>query len=66
VSGIEEEYDERLLVLRVDIQTEAGIDLSKIYGSRVTPTFILLDGAGQELWRSVGNLDVQQIRDAIN
>jgi len=57
VDGIEKQYQGRLVVIRLDIQSETGRMLAPLYGFQYTPTFIFFDAQGKELWRSVGQLD---------
>lgn len=65
MNGLETEFGAALIVLRVDISDPAGQQVSLRYGSRTTPTFILLDGSGSEIWRQVGGLDADQVRAAL-
>ena len=57
VDGLESEYKGRLVVIRVDIQSETGRALAPLYNFQYTPTFIFFDAGGKELWRSIGQLD---------
>lgn len=52
-------------MIRVDIQSDAGRQLARIYSARLTPTFVLFGPAGEEVWRSVGNLDSEQVQELI-
>ena len=61
VNRIENDFSEQLVVLRVNIQSATGIELSSIYGSRATPTFIFFDAGGQEAWRMIGTLDEDRV-----
>ena len=61
VNRLETDYLNKLIVLRVNIQSPAGAELSAIYGSRATPTFIFLDADGLEQWRMVGTLDEEKV-----
>ena len=61
VDGIEAQYGEQLVVLRVDVTTPAGRAVGREFGFQYTPTFIFFDVNGQEAWRSVGSLDETQI-----
>jgi hypothetical protein len=54
-----------LVVIRVDIQSEAGAQLTSRYGSRVSPTFIFFDATGAEQWRSFGSIDADQVRSEL-
>ena len=48
VDGLEVEFAGRLTVVRVDIYTPAGRELGTQFATRLTPTFVLLDGSGIE------------------
>ncbi len=65
VDAIEAEYTGRMLVLRVNIQEEAGKELGPYYNFEYTPTFIFFNGEGQEVWRSVGSLDEARLRESL-
>ncbi len=65
MDGLRNELGEQLSILTVNISSQAGEVLSRQYGSRITPTFIFLDETGNEVWRSVGRLDAQQVRDSL-
>jgi thioredoxin-related protein len=47
------------------MQSAAGSTLAPIYNFQYTPTFIFFDAQGKEVWRSVGQLDVNQLRDTL-
>lgn len=66
MNRLETDYPEALIVLRVNIQSTAGAELSALYGSRATPTFIFLDAEGQEQWRMVGTLDEDKVIASID
>ena len=61
VDRLEEQYSSRLNIIRVDIQSTAGESIAQEYGLFVTPGFLLFDAQGQEVFRTVGTLDVNQI-----
>jgi len=65
VDGIEREWQGRLSVIRLDIQEASGRTLSRELGAMYTPTFILFDGQGREVFRSVGRLDPSELRQAL-
>jgi thioredoxin-related protein len=65
VDGLEREYEGRLLVIRLDIQSEVGRELAPVYDFQYTPTFIFFDSAGTELWREVGGLDTERLRQSL-
>jgi thioredoxin-related protein len=65
VDGLEREYEGRLRVLRLDVQSQVGRELAPLYGFQYTPTFILFDAAGNELWRQIGGLDAERLRQSL-
>ena len=65
VDGIEQEYEGRLLVIRLNIQEQVGRELAPVFGFEYTPTFIFFDAQGNELWRSVGSLDLDKLRQSL-
>jgi thiol-disulfide isomerase/thioredoxin len=62
VDRFEEQEVDRVRVIRVNVQDAAGRDLGARFGMEFTPTFILFDTDGSEVWRAVGRLDVKAIR----
>jgi len=65
VNGLQQELSGQLIVLKVDVNSAAGREVSARVGSRVTPTFIFYDAEGVELWRQFGSLDAQKVRAAL-
>ncbi len=47
--------------MQINIQAETGKEFAKEFGS-FTPTFVLLEATGKEIWRSLGTLDAEQVR----
>jgi len=64
VNGIEEEFTNQLLIISVDVQSSLGKELSREYGS-FTPTFILFNDQGEELWRMIGSIAPDKVRQAL-
>jgi hypothetical protein len=54
-----------LEIIRVNIQDEVGMALAPVYNFEFTPTFILFDPQGSELWRQVGGLDTARVDQAM-
>jgi thioredoxin-related protein len=50
-----------LTVIRVNVQDAATKPLARQYGVQYTPTFVLFDGQGQVLLRSVGAIDPKAV-----
>ena len=65
VDAVEREFGEALHVIRLNVQDPAGRALAQSYGFEFTPTFVLLDVDGRELWRSVFTLDPALLRDLL-
>ncbi len=57
VDGIEARYAGKLVVIRLDIHTTVGKQIADEYHFQYTPTFILFNGLGEEVWRTVGSID---------
>mgnify|MGYP000031093372 CR=1 FL=1 len=54
VDGLERALHGRMTVVRVDIEAPAAALVRSRYGLRATPTYVLVDGRGNEVWRQVG------------
>lgn len=61
VDAIEKRFAGKLVVLRVDVTDPAGRAAGLEFDFQYTPTFILFDAEGNELWRVVGNLDEERL-----
>lgn len=65
LNRLETELADRLKVVRIDVASAAGQDLSRQLNLQYTPTFVLFDTQGQEIWRRVGSLDETEVRQLI-
>lgn len=65
VDELENELGNEILFIRLNIQEEVGRELAPVYGFEFTPTFIYFDENGEELWREVGGLDTQRVRESV-
>jgi thioredoxin-related protein len=65
VDRLEDELGDRLDIIRVNIQEPVGRELAGSLGFQYTPTFIFFDGSGTEVWREVGGLNEQKLRDSL-
>jgi thiol-disulfide isomerase/thioredoxin len=54
VDALERATRGRMAVVRVDIEAPAARLVVSRYGLRATPTYVLVDGQGAEIWRQVG------------
>jgi len=66
VDGIEKQHADDLNVIRVNVQDDAMQPLMKTYAFQFTPTFILFDPAGEEIFRTVGAIDPAVIDKALS
>jgi thioredoxin-related protein len=66
VDAMESELRAKLKIVRVDVQETIGRELAPVYSFEYTPTFILFDSQGHELWRTIGEIDPQRVRGALN
>lgn len=62
---LEDELGDRLDIIRVNIQEPVGRELAGSLGFQYTPTFIFFDENGIEVWREVGGLNEQKLRDSL-
>jgi hypothetical protein len=65
VDGIEREYEGELEVIRINVQDPVGIALGDRLRFEYTPTFIFFDAEGNELWRNIGAINPQDVREAM-
>ena len=65
VDGLEQELGDQLHFVRLNIQDKVGMELAPVYDFQYTPTFIYFDAQGNELWRTVGEIDPQKVRDSL-
>ncbi len=65
VDKIEKEFRGRLVVRRVDIQSEEGGRLAAQHNLNRTPSFIFFGPDGEEQWRSIGKLDATRLRSSM-
>jgi thioredoxin-related protein len=65
VDGLERELEGQAQVLRLSVTDSVGGELAMRYGTRVVPTFVLLDGAGTVVLKQTGMPDRDEIKAAI-
>jgi thiol-disulfide isomerase/thioredoxin len=61
VKQIEFDHQGELEVVRLNVLERDVGPLLQRYGFQYTPTFIFLDAQGEEVWRTVGVLDPEQV-----
>ena len=62
---LEAELGERLQIIHLNIQDSAGRELAARFNIRLTPTFIMFDSSGNQLWQSVGMLDPNKVYETL-
>jgi protein-disulfide isomerase len=62
VNGLKEEWADDVLVLQLNIHKKANEQLVRQLNAQFTPTFVLLDESGDEVWRQVGVIDATEAR----
>jgi len=65
VDGLENNLGPKLHVIRINIQDQIGHELAPVYNFEYTPTYIFFDVNGNEVWRSIGEIDPQKVRDSV-
>jgi thioredoxin-related protein len=65
VDRLENEVGEQLDIIRLNIQEPVGREMADNYDFQYTPTFIFFDENGNEVWREVGGLDVEHVRESL-
>lgn len=62
VNGLEKEWAGTVRVVQVNIQNNESRALVDRLDARFTPTFVLFDAAGEEVWRAVGTINADEVR----
>jgi len=66
VDGIEREFEGKINVIHLNIQDPVGQELGSVFQFQYTPTFILFDGQGEEVWRTIGAIDPSEVRQFLD
>jgi thioredoxin 1 len=66
IDAIEQEYSGRLIVLRINVQEQVGMQLAPIYQFQYTPTFIYFAADGSEQWRTISSFDEARLRQELS
>ena len=66
VNGLKEDWAGSVQFVQVNIHDRESRALTERLDAQFTPTFILFDAAGQEVWRMVGQIDTDQVRERVN
>jgi len=61
VDGLERDLAGRLHVISVDIHDPVGRQVGGQFGLEFTPSYVLFDSEGREIWRKVGVLRADEV-----
>ncbi len=62
---LERELEGQAQVLRLSVTDHVGSELAMRYGARGVPTFVLLNGAGEVMFKQTGMPDRDEIKAAV-
>lgn len=62
MDGLEQQLSGKLDIVRINIQEPVGRQLAPVYDFEYTPTYIYFNSKGNELWRTIGEIDPQKVR----
>ena len=65
MNGLKEDWKDEVLILQLNIHQPANERLIKQLDAQFTPTFVLLDKSGDEIWRQVGAIDANEARQQV-
>jgi thiol-disulfide isomerase/thioredoxin len=65
VNGLEEEWGDSVQVVQLKMQEKENQALIERLDAIYTPTFVLFDASGKEVWRSVGQIDAYEVKDRV-
>ena len=60
VNGIEQDYQNKLRVVHLDARDAENRAIAAQIGVKMTPTYVLFDANGTEVWRSMGAVNRPQ------
>ncbi len=66
MDGLAAEWGDDVVVLRVNVQDPAAQPLLAELNFRFTPTFILFNGDGREIWRTNGVINPEEVNEQLN
>ena len=62
VNGLRSEWGGEVRVVQIDVHRKENRSLIERIGFRFTPTFVLYDEDGEEVWRASGALNADEVR----
>jgi len=65
VNGLREEWQDRVVILQVDVNQRENRPLIEEHSGQFTPTFVLFDSLGKEVWRASGTINAGEVRQLV-
>ncbi|UCG24436.1 MAG: thioredoxin family protein [Chloroflexota bacterium] len=65
MNGLKEDWAGSIQVLQVNVHDRENRALIERLDAQFTPTFLLFDAFGQEVWRSVGQIDADEVKGRV-
>ena len=56
MKGLESDVGDRAQILRLNVQDDIAMPLMRQYSAFATPTFLVLDGSGEVVWRQANGI----------
>jgi thioredoxin-related protein len=66
VNGLEQDWGDRVRVIQLNVHDGDARELIARLDFRFTPTFILFDKGGREVWRKVGSIDADEVQEQVD
>jgi thioredoxin-related protein len=66
VNRLEDELGSQASVIRLDVLSSIGQTAGGQYGIRAVPTFLLMDGQGNLIYRQSGRIDTAKVKDLVS
>ena len=65
MEGLRETWGEEVQVVQLNVHDDNAQAILAQLGFRFTPTFILLNGTGREVWRTTGVIDADEVQKEV-
>lgn len=60
------EWGDSVQVITINVHDSSAKPVLTALNFRFTPTFVFFDAQGQEIWRSVGSIDLMEVQQQIH
>lgn len=65
MEGLQITWGEQVQVVQLNVHDSDAQPVLAQLGFRFTPTFILLNGSGSEVWRTTGVIDANEVQQEV-